>query len=128
MVSEGSFVKLLFDPLPCHMGQTRADEENVRIVELCTTCDFLATVVAMHSTLVSDLLDQSFELAELRGLQTCFPTKRKDDYDEDKGSPLFQKWMNFRKISERPLTLPPPLFRKISLRFFPQIHYQNYRF
>ena len=73
MVSEGSFVKLLFDPLPCHMGQTRADEENVRIVELCTTCDFLAMLVALHSThciLVSDWWIRvsnkwSFEACEL---------------------------------------------------------------
>ena len=32
---------------------------------------------------------------------------------------------NFRTAFGPP---PPPLFRKISLRFFPQIHYQNYRF
>ena len=50
LASEGSFVKLLFDPLPCNTGQTRAHEENVRIVELCTTCDFLAMLVALHST------------------------------------------------------------------------------
>ena len=37
-----------------------------------------------------------------------------------KGSLSPPKRMNFRKFSERPLTPPPPLFRKISLRFFPQ--------
>ena len=38
----------------------------------------------------------------------------------DKGSLSIPKWMNFRKISKRPLIPPPPLFQKNSLRFFPQ--------
>ena len=62
LVSEdSSFVKLLFDPVCCHTGQTRVHGENVRIVELCTTCDFLATLVALHLTPVSvSVAGQSF--------------------------------------------------------------------
>ena len=63
-----------------HTRQTKAHEGNVRIVVLCATCDFLATLVALHSTLVSDLVNAGFELVDLRSLRACFPSKRGTNY------------------------------------------------
>ena len=65
MAGTNSELRLLFDPFCGNPGQTRANEENVRIVVLCATCDFLATLVAPHSTLVSGLVNEGFEACEL---------------------------------------------------------------
>ena len=51
----------------------------------------------------------------------------KPSFGEDLGKPVFSKMDEFPE-NFRTAFDPPPLFRKNSLRFFPQIHYQNYRF